>query len=279
MGQCEEVLGFSLGGFLSHESVNSFAFAVIGVVTALGSVLYLYRQRNLAHGGASGAGSLLIFPIYFNILVALAISDVYHAGINIAYSQEKVVLATPASKAQAASMNGLLSQLSVAYVLYALSYAFIHLISEGIAVLLMRRGLGSEDVRFAVKCGAVWGLVTAVLMVVADLLPPTGAFAVRLIWNLCMLLFYSVLWLAPNKTIFRRPALIPYACYWAVLRLIIITSVVLVDPVATGDAPIDSGYCLNIVATALLYLSFAFIAWFTLLADCHHWQVGKNLNI
>ena len=155
-GTCEGALGYDITG-LAHESITSLAFAVIGVVTALGSVLYLRRQQNLATSGAmeSADTKRLIFPIYFYLLVALAVSDVYHAIVNIAYAQEKVVLSTK-SNAQAAAANGFWSGLSIAYVLYALSYGAIHTISEGIALLLMRRGLGSGDVWFAVKGGMIW---------------------------------------------------------------------------------------------------------------------------
>ena len=87
MGQCSDALGASVD-FLSNESVASFVFAVIGVVTAGGSVVYLRHQRNLAQSGSTDAGvRTLIFPIYFYVLQILTVIDIYHAVINVLYSQ------------------------------------------------------------------------------------------------------------------------------------------------------------------------------------------------
>jgi hypothetical protein len=60
-----------------------------------------------------------------------------------------------------------------------------------------------------------------------------------LLWSLCLLLLYVVVWLAPNRGCFaRRPAVIYWASFWAFERTVLFFAVMM------ESSGIDAGFCM-----------------------------------
>ena len=95
-----------------------------------------------------------------------------------------------------------------------------HAIIEGVAFLMMQKGLGFQALFTTARVSVLWGMV-CVLAELVNLAAPSGLFrnSVLLVWYNIMLVFYGVLWLAPTHKLFRRPAVHRYAMFWFVYRL------------------------------------------------------------
>ena len=95
---------------------------------------------------------------------------------------------------------------------------------------------------------------------------------VELSWQLCMGIYYYIIWLLPKQTLYRRPAVIYYAKFWALFRTATVLSSALYD-FGTNQIMLDIGMCTETVFFYYLYIIFKpFVVYYTLLADTVWWQ-------
>jgi hypothetical protein len=117
------------------------------------------------------------------------------------------------------------------YALYSLTFAAEHVIVEGVAFLLMIKGLGwnaAKRVSFRVL---PWAVIVFLCKFFAYALPASSGrpyiLFIVLFWQTIVLVFYLTVWLAPPHRLFRRPAAIIYARFWAIFRAIAIAADIL----------------------------------------------------
>ena len=109
--------------------------------------------------------------------------------------------------------------------LFSFAITLQHMVCEGIAFMLMQKGCGHYAFKKAGFYAVIWGGCCYIFLIYASF-QNEGAFAVFLAWNICLLCFYLVLWLAPMEYLFRRPAAILlakiFSTYHGILFVIII---------------------------------------------------------
>ena len=187
------------------DTLNSHpvGFADIGIlrvviciyyfVLASCTVMWLHKQSKIALRGDDVASRAVIFPVFVNIIWILAFSDVYFG----------ILLVT--IKFDPQDNNGAWPAF-----LYSLGLMLQHIVSEGIAILLMQKGCGVYAASKAAKLALIWGACAFVIVFVIysdnELSPYAFVF-----WNACIVVIYSVLWLLPSNLLFRRPALYIYS--------------------------------------------------------------------
>lgn len=220
-------------------------------------LFWIYDQRRKALEGVDGAAMYVIFPIYTPFMWVSVLSDVF-IGI--------VMLFLPYNLRETntwGSAAGL-----------ALAYAFQHFVLEGIAFILMQYGCGFQAGRKAGVLAFCWAIVTFLIEFFyfrygASTIP--GAF--NTLWVCVQAIFYLCLWLVPEKYIFRRPALYPYAKFWGLFRLLYLISNSLILYSIDGSVYQIIGYCGNTFGDVILFaLAKPVILYTSLLSDSKWWQ-------
>jgi hypothetical protein len=159
--------------------------------------------------------------------------------------------------------------------LLSIMWGLQHSIIEGVAFLLMQKGLGYNAAATAAKYSIAWGLMG--MYVQFTIFYHTGLYPLVLYisWEIILLLFYTGLCVIPEKYLYRRPACYVYAQLWAGYRVLTVTTVILTY--------YNSTYAVgNCVFFALQYPMFAIaqplITYRTLLRDSRWWQ-GLKINM
>lgn len=143
------------------------------------------------------------------------------------------------------------------------------MVIEGVAVLLMQKGVGMHACKQSLKRTGVWGLFTMFSQLIIYKAKPVASFSLSIVWQCMLLVFYAVLWLAPQKNFFRRPAAIPYGKSWFWFRLLSILGTVLFYAPRTHDA----GNCVYVIGTLYPFAILEpLLLYYTLLQDSRWWQ-------
>jgi hypothetical protein len=144
---------------------------------------------------------------------------------------------------------------------------------EGVALLLMQKGLGIHAAKVSLQWGGLWTLVTLIFQVLIYYHVDTLSYVFSMIWQSMLLVFYACLWLLPQKNLFRRPAVIFYARSWCLFRLLCMLASTLVF---INDHR-ASGQCLYVIGTLFPFAIFEpLLLYYTLLQDSRWWQ-GQNI--
>lgn len=236
----------------------------IGIIMAVSGLLNMFMslltvvwiKRNeleaQAEGGREEAAKSVIFPVFVIVLWVNVFANIY-AGFVVAWVPLSVTGA-----------NSYLYSL-----LYASQTAMHHVVVEGIAFLLMQKGCGYHAGWAASKISAVYGLLTFLLMVYIYRSNSQLRDIVELIWDFCMLVFYFILWYAPQERLFRRPALISYSKFWVVYRL----AALLINILFFSPTTVEAGACSYIIVQIIIFSVFQpLVCYWALLQDSRWWQ-------
>lgn len=137
---------------------------------------------------------------------------------------------------------------------YAVVFSLEHVVMEGVAFLLMRKGiskiprilnylsnlqynlihlspgLGWNAAKKSAKYTAAWSLFVFACKLLSYIFRFSNialSLSFDLIWQIVLLIFYTALWLAPPHRLFRRPSAIIYARFWTIFRIVSIIADVL----------------------------------------------------
>jgi serine/threonine protein kinase len=252
-GFCHNLLDFGKVNVFKPVGVVMIILGILYIVTTFIIIYFIKIQRRYAKGGDHKALQSAIFPIYVRILWLNAFVNLYIGLISFAfdfhpYGDEGSV----GDKVTFATMWGLQ-----------------HAVVEGVALLLMQKGLGQNAAKMTMKYAIIWGLVTFFAQVIAYNATKPVAFSVSMCWNFSLLLFYFILWQLPQRRLYRRPAAIIYSKMWCLYRLYcMIASCLYYFPqtFATGNCAYIFG---SLYGFALLE---PFLLYFTFLQDSRWWQ-------
>lgn len=244
----------------------------IAIIYLIGSLLIIYwikRQEANARKGndqiANEAAQSVIFPIFVNVLWGNAIVNIYIGIITLTLSVSPYELSN-------ISNWGIINA-------YCFMWAAQHAITEGVAFLLMQKGLGRHAAKQTLKLMTVWFIVTWVDKIIVYLLlskDKTGAaLFFQSLWEMTLFIFYLLLWLTPEKKLFRRPAAINYAKFWTAFRVLsFICAVVYYVPASS-----DFGFCMIILGPVFGFAILEpLIVYYTLLVDSKWWQGTEILS-
>ena len=205
----------------------------------------------------------VIFPVFVNVLWVNAFVNMY-CGLCVILMVQNIVEIS-------------VTEPSIV-VAFSFIYASQHSITEGVAFLLMQKGLGIHAARVSFKWMFVWFAYTFLSKAMTyktDSHHPNVSYAIDFIWNLIQLIFYLILWKSSPSFVFRREPAILYSKLWFFYRVIVM--------VTTGFLYYGSffqksnAYCTQIFGPVLIYAIFEpAVVYYTLLADSK-WWTGKNL--
>ncbi len=206
--------------------------------------------------GKDEAVQSVIFPVFVKVLWLSAFFNLY-AGVVTA-----IVPQNPGS-----------SDHSYETYLLAFNFALMrtlqHCVVEGIAFLLMQKGCGQYATKRALWMTVAWGSITFLVMLLSFTVGGITYATTNELWNIALLVFYAVLWGAPQKRLFRRPAAIKYAQFWTLFRLII---VVIECMFMFGDTSNLAACGFVFVNLIVLAIAQPVICYWTLLQDSRWWQ-------
>jgi serine/threonine-protein kinase TNNI3K len=133
-------------------------------------------------------------------------------------------------------------------------------------------GMGAYSARQAIKKICIWFIITIFAKNFAYASysnSPFTSLLVNLMWNITLFVFYSLLWLLPSKTLFRRPAAINYARFWCIFRIWNIACLIL-NMFSTTES---ISVCMEFFgSTWFPAIGEPIVLYFTLLRDSYWWQ-------
>ena len=260
-------------------STLTFIFGVLQVLTSFLIVLYLYCHSNFANRNTTDStldaltssrrefvesttshrNEQLVLPVYHLCLWGVAMADLLQGVFNVIF---------PISPGGG-------NPFFPTSILFGLSYGVYHFVLEGIAFLLAQQGVGRYSLRRSLTLAFFWGIVTFGIQVIAFRMQPKSIlhYSATLCWEAIMFFFYFILafwpvkWL-PGRCCTRRPALRKiYAPFWAVLRFLSCTSIVL------QMYSIDFGICLYDLGVLMPFAILKpFVIYFALRSDSRFWM-------
>lgn len=205
----------------------------------------------------------------------------------------------------------------VSIYVFAVLWAIQHVVVEGVAVLLMQKGVGVHAATRSLKLALIWGSITLLSQIGIyqlnhlhrldqendDDTNTSGggsvylslSFSINIIWQSSLLIFYVVLWLFPQKRLYRRPSVIMYACIWTIFRLMNIVAAILVylsqvysDSSWEEDEKHKSNWGWKLMSVSNCFYLFGclyvfalfepILLYYTLLQDSRWWQ-GLHVRI
>jgi hypothetical protein len=241
------VVDFGIGGFI----LGLFYF-----FTAFITFLNVRRNRLNALQGIEGASLRVIFPIYLPLLFLSALSDCF-VGLVILFVHINLREANDWSSAFP----------------LAAAYACQHFVIEGTAFVLMQYGCGYQAFRNSFVWSVGWSFTTFLVMISYYKQGANNdvAFILHFSWNWILFFFYLVLWLIPERKLYRRYAVRYYARFWCFIRL----SVIISDSLwYFGRGSEDtSSICIYALVTMPVFVIFKpWIMYQSLLLDSVWWQ-------
>ena len=251
-----------LPGINPNVGVGALVLGLVYFFSAVVTIFWIKQQQYNALQGMTGAAMHVIFPIYLPFMWLSALSDSL-IGIMLLF----ITVHYRGTNTWTSSIFA------------AAAFSFQHFVIEGIAFILMQYGCGLQAVKSAAIWASGWGLATFFVEFVLFRDGDTNAsFIGSMFWNIILLVFYSILWLTPETKLFRRVAVIHYARFWAIVRLIVIIAEVLYEFGDANSLETTTSNCLfAIITVPLILICKPFLIYQALLLDSKWWQ-GLNLR-
>lgn len=208
---CDNLMDYApIPMFAGSTGVVSVVLGLIYIVMGFTTVYFIKYNEWKARSGNNKAVGSVIFPVFVYVLWGNAFINFYVGMVAMNYSFRPF------------ASNSVLKAF-----LFSVMYALQHMVIEGVAFLLMQKGLGFYAARKAFVRAVVWGAVTFLVYFVSfrgnsEVL----GFIAQLLWGLALVVFYLLLWITPERRLFRRSAAIDYAKYWFIFRSIAVLSTI-----------------------------------------------------
>lgn len=241
----------------------------MGMSYLIGSFLIIYwikhQEANARKGSdvvATQAVKSVIFPFFVNVLWANAFVNLYTGIITLTLSISPYELTS-------------LGNWGYIYG-YCLMWALQHAVTEGVAFLLMQKGLGKHAGKQTLKWMLMWFLITLGIKLAVYKYADENvyvSFSFEAVWEIALFVFYATLWLTPEKQLFRRPAALKYAMFWTLFRVLTFICTIIYFIPATSSY----GFCMIMLGPVFIFAVFEpLIVYYTLLQDSK-WWTGTEL--
>ncbi len=216
------------------------------VLIAMIKVQHYLAKNEVILSGQSMLNSL-IFPVFLKLLWFNAIINIL-VGVSYLFFNYAID-----------DQNSLASIL-----VFSSIWGVQHMLLEGVAFLLMRKGLGYNTAKYTFRWALAWGLTTFVIEAGINSQLNVFSLALDLVWEFSILIFYFILWVTPQRHLFRRPAAIMYAKFWFFFRLVTVTARIL----SYNDYTKPAGSCTYVFGSLIVFAVFEpLVLYYTLLQD------------
>lgn len=276
--------------WLINHQVGAVMLA-LGLLYFLMSVVIIYFikiQEYYARSGNDEAVRAIIFPIFVNVLWANALVNIYVGIIALTFTFEPFKTDNVGATWSFSTMYALqhlgkhpaLLLFVVGTVCQPFDLSSFLLcawqnlaVTEGVALLLMQKGLGVHAARVAFQRAGLWAIVTLGAQYLIFTNHADHSFYASMGWQSTLAIFYGCLWLIPQHRLFRRPAVIYYARTWFWFRLLCMTGSILFY----FDSTHSAGSCLYVMGNLFPFAIFEpLLLYYTLLQDSKWWQ-GQDI--
>jgi hypothetical protein len=248
-----------LPGVFGNVGIGGMIIGFVYFCSSAVTIAWIRKQQQNALMGMEGAAKHVVFPIYLPIMWVSALSDAF-VGLVIFFVKVSTDGTTIWPNA----------------IITAAALGIQHVVIEGIAVVLMQYGCGMRAMRIAGAAGGAIGLITffAVLFYYRLGESSSASVIIYFCWMIGLLVFYSTLWLMPQKRLYRRPAVIFYAKFWTLFQLMVIVAVMVgaLGPGVLPEATTVSTCIYNVIALPVFVVFKPFIMYSTLLMESKWWQ-------
>lgn len=264
------------------------ALGLLYFLMSLVIIYFIKIQEYYARSGNDDAVRAIIFPIFVNVLWANALVNIYVGIIALTFTFEPFRTGDVGATWSFSTMYALqhlgkqnifcfipclIDQKSTSLLVFLLRFFPQYVVTEGVALLLMQKGLGVHAATVAFKWSAAWAVVTLGCQYVIFTNHADHSFAASMIWQSFLTIFYGCLWLLPQRNLFRRPAVIYYARTWFWFRLLCMLGSILFYIKSTHSA----GSCLYVMGNLFPFAIFEpLLMYYTLLQDSKWWQ-GQDI--
>jgi hypothetical protein len=246
-------------GLTTNIGIVLLIAGLLNIFMSLVTVLWIRRQRYLAQEETDNdeAVNSVIFPVFVRLLW-LSVTVNIISGISvILVPLRRAGENTPATSA-----------------IFAFVWAMQHGVLEGVAFLLMQKGCGQHAARRARMWSFWWISFVFILMFCAFYYGAVITAVLSAVRDAVLVLFYFILYFAPQQKLFRRPAALFYSKCWLIYRGFFLFLYLLM--ISTGTEYLGNcGYLL--LSLFVFAIIQPLIMYTTLLRDSLWWQ-GVQIN-
>lgn len=144
--------------------------------------------------------------------------------------------------------------------------------TEGLSIFFRQAGIGLGSVKQSILFGALWSLINTLILLACLLLFGFQVFTIMCILVAASLVaYYGVMWLAPYKTVHRRPAAASFACLNV---LILLAQIGTIMSYMGGDQRTNSNCAVELMFSIVEFIQLG-IMLYAFLLDSMFWQ-GKS---
>jgi hypothetical protein len=263
-GFCTDLSGYYpvhdyIPGLQTNIGIVLLAAGLLNVFMSLVTVFWIRRQRYLAQEETDNdeAVNSVIFPVFVRLLWLSVTVNIFSGILVILVPLHRAGENTPITSA-----------------LYGFLWAMQHGVLEGVAFLLMQKGCGQHAAKRARMWSFCWISLVFVLMFCAFYYGSVITAVLSAMRDAVLVLFYLVLYIAPQQRLFRRPAAIFYSRCWLSYRAFFLLLYILMIVTDTEYL----GNCGYIVLSLFVFAIIQpLIMYTTLLRDSWWWQ-GVEIN-
>jgi hypothetical protein len=248
----------------NHIGILMVMAGILNIITSLITIMWIKsKEKEAQMEGDEGedAAKSVIFPVFVQVVWLNVFINLYAGAV------ETFLPFNPVGE-----------NLSYIAILYGLIYGLRHLVTEGLAFLLMKKGCGKNAAKEAGYQALLWGFITFALLFLILYKAGISGKILNLLLDLAVCVFYFALWKAPLQRLYRRPAAIFYSKFWALYRFLAVCFDVTDFFDETNDASACGYIFVNLVLFAIVQPIFCY---WTLLLDSRWWQgieIQSNRN-
>lgn len=228
---------------------------VVGLIYIVNSFIILYwikKQEAAAKLGDHQAVKSVIFPVFVDFMWVNAAVSLY-AGLVF------MLVTEPTDQDESMGES----------FMYASFNSLQHCVTDGLAYMLLQKGMGRNTQLKVIHRSLWWGVVCLFVRFMTYKYRETSLYAVLIAWYAVMFLAYWAIAVVPEKHLYRRPAATFFARFWVVYTTISLLSSIMVNFPSTKVV----GQCsLNIVPYFLFALFQPILLYCTLIKDSMWWQ-------
>lgn len=252
--QCDLLTIYPLFKVPGHESDSGLFLLILGLVYICNSFMILYWIKYQEHAAKLGdhlAVRSVIFPVFVDVMWFNAIANLYIGFIFM-------FVAEPTT-----------NDSWLDCVMWSTIIGIQHMITEGVAYMLLQKGMGRNTQIKVVRRSTLWGLVCFCYGLLTYKFNTLSANIFQITWDSIIVLFYAVVAFCPEKHLYRRPAATYFARWWLIWSIISFVSTILLQ-VQSGQNYVE---CVRAFGPYFIYaLCEPFLVYKTLVHDSFWWQ-------
>ena len=252
--ECDLLTIFPLFKVPGHQDNSGLFLIILGLVYICNSFVILHwikHQENAAKLGDHLAVRSVIFPVFVDVMWFNAIVNLY-IGFVFMFVEEPT------------SNNSWLD-----CIIWSTIIGMQHMVTEGVAYMLLQKGMGRNTQIKVIRRATIWGLVCFCCGLLTYKFNTLFVDIFQIVWDSTILIFYATVAFCPEKHLYRRPAATYFSRWWLIWSIISFASTILLQIESSQNYVV----CVRAFGPYLIYaLCEPFLVYKTLVYDSFWWQ-------